>query len=109
MQLPRQNGPNPGSDLNALRAYAADTSDPDLVMYKQCLELGLEAIQTDNLQQFAFTFIAMCELALHAPVLPQHATLRKVCSTQPSFFHHCVFRCCWGRLGRFGRLKTWRM
>jgi hypothetical protein len=65
-----------GADLSALRAFAADTTDPELAMYKYCLALGLEAIRADDLPQFAFTFIALCELALHAPLLPQHATLR---------------------------------
>jgi hypothetical protein len=65
-----------GADLSALRAYAADLSDPKLAMYKNCLARGLEAIPADDLPQFAFTFIAVCELALQAPLLPQHAALR---------------------------------
>jgi hypothetical protein len=65
-----------GADLSALRAFVADTTDPDLAIYKHCLARGLEAIPADNLPQFALTFIALCELALYAPLLPQHATLR---------------------------------
>jgi hypothetical protein len=65
-----------GADLSALQAYAADNADPELMMYKNCLARGLEAIHADDLPQFAFTFIALCELALQAPLLPQHATLR---------------------------------
>jgi hypothetical protein len=65
-----------GADLSALRAYAADLSNPNLAMYKNCLARCLEAIPADDLPQFAFTFIALCELALQAPLLPQLATLR---------------------------------
>ena len=94
-----------GSDLNALRAYAADASDPDLAAYKQCLERGLEAIQTDNLQQFAFTFIAMCELALHAPVLPHHATLRKGSLDPAELFPPLRFQMLLGEVGKIRPLE----
>lgn len=64
------------ASLADLRAYAADITDPELAMYKHCLARGLDAIPADDLKQFAFSFIALCELALSAPILPQHAKLR---------------------------------
>jgi len=66
-----------GASLSDLRAYAADVTDPKLAIYKHCLARGLDAIPADDLKQFAFSFIALCELTLSAPLLPQHAKLRQ--------------------------------
>jgi len=65
-----------GQSLDALRAYASDTAHPEFAMYRNCLLRGLEAIPTDELPQFAYSFTALCEIALQAPLLPQHAALR---------------------------------
>lgn len=66
-----------GHSLESLREIAKDWSDPDTADYRRCLERGFGVIQTDDLPQFCFTYVALSELALQAPLLPQHAGLRK--------------------------------
>ena len=65
-----------GHTLESLREIAKDWSDPETADYRRCLERGFEVIQTDDVHQFCFTYVALSELALQAPLLPQHARLR---------------------------------
>ena len=94
-----------GAGLDALRAFAADNSDPDIAMYKNCLERGLEAIPADDLQQFAFTYIALSELALHAPLLPQHAGLRAGRVNPEELFPPLRFQALLSQAGKVGPLQ----
>jgi len=65
-----------GRDLAGLRAWLEKPHNPSLEVYRSCLQRGLEAIPADDLPQFLFSYVALCELALFAPLLPQHAGLR---------------------------------
>jgi hypothetical protein len=65
-----------GIDLPTFRAWADSPCAPELALYRRCLQLGLKAIPATDVPQFVFSYLALCELALFAPLLPQHASLR---------------------------------
>ncbi len=65
-----------GMDLTGLRTWLGDPYSSPADVYRSCLQRGLEAIPADNLPQFLFSYLALCEFALFAPLLPQHAGLR---------------------------------
>ena len=65
-----------GMNLDELRAWVAAPCDPALAVYRSCLQRGLEVIPATDLPQFLFSYLALCELCLFAPLLPQHAALR---------------------------------
>ena len=67
---------------DSFTAWALANDDPDLGIYHNCLVLGLEAIGTRKLQSFLASYMALCEIALFAPLLPWHAELR---ASSPSF------------------------
>jgi hypothetical protein len=47
-----------------------------------CLRLGLDSIKTRYLPSFLASYLTLCEIALFAPLLPQHAALR---ASSPGF------------------------
>jgi hypothetical protein len=51
-------------------------ADPKLDIYRTALMRGLDAIATRDLNEFLASFMAICELSLFPPLLPQHAGLR---------------------------------
>ena len=51
-------------------------AEPELTVYRTCLESGLSAIKTSSLPSFLASYLTLCELVLYPPLLPQHATLR---------------------------------
>ena len=58
-------------------AWAEEPVDPRLSVYCNCIAQALPSIQSRELSIVIPTYIALCELALNAPLLPQHATLRR--------------------------------
>jgi hypothetical protein len=71
-----------GIDYDRFSAWANTSVDPKLQVYRTCIAQGLSAIQTRRLPEFIPSYMALCELALYAPLLPQHAGLRR---QYPSF------------------------
>ena len=55
----------------------ANVNDQKWQVYLICIEQGLGAIRTKVLSEFIPSYMALCELALYSPVLPQHAELRR--------------------------------
>lgn len=68
-----------GSDMEYDRfvAWANADVDPKLLIYRSCIAQGLSAIQTRQMWEFIPSYMALCELALYAPLLPHHARLRR--------------------------------
>jgi hypothetical protein len=82
----------------------ADVAD-ELKVYRECIRLGLEAIPTRDPQVFLASYMALCDLALSAPLLPQHARLR----TGGSGFEELIPSIRFGRLlGTAGRIAPMR-
>ena len=67
---------------SAFTTWANSATAPELDAYRAPLVLGLEAISTRHLPTFLASFMALCEAALFAPLLPQHAALR---ASHPGF------------------------
>jgi hypothetical protein len=67
---------------SAFTAWATSATAPELRAYRAPLSLGLDAISTRHLPTFLASFMALCEVALFAPLLPQHAALR---ASSPGF------------------------
>jgi hypothetical protein len=59
-----------------LTAWANAKVEPELAVYRNCLVRGLEAIHSQSLPSFLASYLTVCEIALFAPLLPQHAGLR---------------------------------
>jgi hypothetical protein len=59
-----------------LATWANKAVDPALTVYRTCLLRGLDAIDTPDMNAFTLSYMALCELTLFAPLLPQHAALR---------------------------------
>ncbi|MDP9120225.1 MAG: hypothetical protein M3O15_02485 [Acidobacteriota bacterium] len=66
-------------DYDRFAAWANANVAPELAPYRTCLVRGLEAIETRDLHTFLASHMTLCELALFAPLLPQHAELRVSC------------------------------
>lgn len=68
-----------GSDLSydQFVAWAEEPVDPRLRVYRNCIAQALPSIQSREIAIVIPTYIALCELALSAPLLPQHAALRR--------------------------------
>lgn len=68
-----------GSDISYEQfvAWAEAPVDPRLRVYRNCIAQALPSIQSRELSTVIPTYIALCELALSAPLLPQHAALRR--------------------------------
>jgi hypothetical protein len=64
------------SSYDSFVAWANAEVDPELRVYRTCIAQGLSAIQTRELPEFILSYMALCELALYAPLLPHHAALR---------------------------------
>jgi hypothetical protein len=71
-----------GTGYDAFSTWANATVDPTLQVYRNCLVQGLNAIPTRQLPSFVMSYMAICELALYAPLLPNHASLRRM---KPNF------------------------
>jgi len=67
---------------DSFTAWANAEVASELALYRTCLVRGLEAIGTHDLQTFLASYMALCETALFAPLLPQHAALR---ASSPAF------------------------
>jgi hypothetical protein len=63
-------------------AWVQAKDDPELSVYRMCLRLGLDSIKTSYLPSFLASYMTLCEIALFAPLLPQHAALR---ASSPGF------------------------
>jgi len=66
-----------GIGYERFSAWANTEVDPKLQVYRTCIVEGLRAIPTRKLSEFIPSYIALCELALYAPLLPHHAGLRR--------------------------------
>ena len=68
-----------GSDISydQFVAWAEAPVDPRLRLYRNCIAQALPSIKSRELSTVIPTYIALCELALSAPLLPQHAVLRR--------------------------------
>jgi hypothetical protein len=64
------------ASYDTVTAWVQATDDPELSVYRECLRLGLDAIRTNYLPSFLASYLTLCEIALFAPLLPQHASLR---------------------------------
>ena len=60
-----------------LVAWANRSVDQQLMVYRTCLLRGLDAIPTPDAQSFLMSYMALCELTMFAPLLPQHVALRQ--------------------------------
>lgn len=67
---------------DSFTAWAHAKDDPELDIYRKCLIRGLETIGTRDLRSFLASYMALCEIALFAPLLPWHAGLR---ASSPGF------------------------
>jgi hypothetical protein len=63
-------------DYPSFVAWANADIDPELKVYRSCIADALKVIPTQKLSAFVMTYMTLCELALYAPLLPHHATLR---------------------------------
>lgn len=68
-----------GSDISydQFVAWAEAPVHPRLRVYRDCIAQALPSIESRELSIVIPTYIALCELALSAPLLPQHAALRR--------------------------------
>ena len=68
-----------GSDISYAQfvAWAEAPVDPRLRLYRNCIAQALPSIKSHELSTVIPTYIALCGLALSAPLLPQHAALRR--------------------------------
>lgn len=68
-----------GSDIGYDRfaTWVNAEVDPELQLYRTCIKRGLDAIPTKKLSEFIPSYMALCELAMYTPLLPQHAGLRR--------------------------------
>lgn len=68
-----------GSDISydQFLAWADAPVDPRLRLYRNCIAQALPSIKSRQLSTVIPTYLALCELALSAPLLPEHAVLRR--------------------------------
>lgn len=68
-----------GSDISydEFVAWAEAPVDPRLRVYRNCIAQALPSIESRELSTVIPTYLSLCELALSAPLLPQHAALRR--------------------------------
>jgi hypothetical protein len=67
---------------DSFTAWVHAGAEPELDAYRWCLSEGLIAIGTRDLPSFLASYMTLCEIALFAPLLPQHAVLR---ASHPGF------------------------
>ncbi|XVU28670.1 hypothetical protein ACQPZJ_16935 [Actinoplanes sp. CA-054009] len=71
-----------GLDFEALEAWAGAAVPPELRHYREPLAGALTTIRTRDVDSFLLSYLAICDAALCAPLLPQHARLR---AAKPGF------------------------
>jgi len=66
------------SDVNYERliAWLDRPAAPGRDVYRACLHRALQSIKTQDINAFLLSYMTICEVALFAPLLPQHAALR---------------------------------
>ena len=67
---------------DSFTAWVQAKAESELDVYRRCLIEGLRLIGTRNLPSFLASYMTICEIALFAPLLPQHAALR---ASSPGF------------------------
>ncbi|XVV15811.1 hypothetical protein ACQP2X_16125 [Actinoplanes sp. CA-131856] len=71
-----------GLDFAAFEAWAGAAVPPRLRHYREPLAGAMGTIRARDVDSFLLSYMAICDAALCAPLLPQHARLR---SAKPGF------------------------